>query len=96
MARRKDAPTRPSAYDSLIDAERDALIQAGRTPTRHDLTQALIEAAGLSPREARRAVDDYLYRRGGRTPRTGRGWLVGMGLVGLILLGLAAWCFFLP
>ncbi len=158
MARRKEAPTRPSAYDSLIDAERDALIQAGRTPTRPDLTRALIEATGLPPKEARRAVDrfiedrggfipattpttdartgwldglldaeraraarddqtvtpkmmiravrqasdvsprearravaDYLYRRGGRTPRRGRGWLVTVGVVGLLAAVAGAW-----
>ena len=158
MPRRKEAPTRPSAYDSLIDAERDAIIQAGRTPTRPDLKRALIEAAGLPPKEARRAVDrfiedrggfipattpttdartgwldglldaeraraarddqavtpkmmiravrqasdvsprearaavaDYLYRRGGQTPRRGWGWLIMLGLIGLLAAVAGAW-----
>ena len=159
MARRPEAVTRPSAYDSLIDAERAALIQAGRTPTRHDLTAALIEATGLSSREARRAVArfiedrggfvptttpttdaqsgwidglldaeranarrddrlvsrramirtvrqaspnltarqahaavaDYLYRRGGRTPRASRAWLVALGLVALLAIVAGVW-----
>ena len=71
MARRQEAPApRPSVYHSLIDAERAALIQAGRQPTRHDLTQALIEATGLSPREARRAVAHFIDDRGGFVPST--------------------------
>ena len=82
MARRKEAGgARPSAYDSLIDAERDALIQAGRKPNRADLIRALIEASDLSPRAARRAVDSFIDRRGGFIPsRTGAddartGWI---------------------
>ena len=71
MARRPDtSPTRPSVYHSLIDAERAALILAGRQPTRHDLTQALIEATGLPPREARRAVAHFIDDRGGFVPTT--------------------------
>ncbi len=69
MPRRKRAPaTRPSAYDSLIDAERAALIQAGRKANRGELIKALADAADLSPKEARRAVAGYIDRRGGSIP----------------------------
>ena len=84
MARRPEAVTRPSAYDSLIDAERAALIQAGQTPTRHNLTAALIEATGLSSREARRAVARFIEDRGGFVPTTTPttdaqvGWIDGL------------------
>ena len=69
MRRRKDAPpASPGAYDSLIDAERDALLQAGRTPDRATLVRALVDAAGLSPRDARRAVARFIARRNGVIP----------------------------
>lgn len=69
MSRRKESPpASPGAYDSLIDAERDALIQAGRAPDRADLIRALVDAAGLPAREARRAVDRYVARRNGVIP----------------------------
>ena len=69
MVRRREASQpRPSAYDSLIDAERDALLQAGRKPTRGELIRALMGAAELSPRDARRAVDGFIDRRGGFIP----------------------------
>jgi len=69
MARRKSAAgVRPSVYDSLIDAERDALIQAGRKANRGELVKALAGIADLSAREARRAVAGYIDRRGGSIP----------------------------
>ena len=93
MARRRDADRddddrdpaeSPGAYDSLIDAERDALVQAGRVPTRGDLVRALRGASGLPPREARRAVATFIARRGGMIP-TGSaavddraGWVDGL------------------
>ena len=78
---RRPRPTPPGAYDSLIDAEREALLQAGRTPTRADLARALADAAALSPREARRAVANFIARRDGIIPattaadRTRAGWV---------------------
>ncbi len=70
MAKRTANRGRPDAYDSLIDAERDALLQSGRKVTRGDLIRALIEASDLSPGEARRAVDGFIDRRGGFIPST--------------------------
>ena len=87
MPRRQDAPSdrvRPSAYDSLIDAERDAAIQAGRQPTRNDLIRALLDASDLAPRAARRAVDSFIAARGGSIPSnsslddTRTGWIDGL------------------
>ena len=82
MARRKrTTETRPSAYDSLIDAERDALLQAGRKASRGDLIRALLEATDLSAAAARRVVAGYVDRRGGLIPSrpstddTRSGWL---------------------
>lgn len=92
MARRRDADwdddldpaESPGAYDSLIDAERDAFVQAGRVPTRGDLVRALRGASGLPAREARRAVATFIARRGGKIP-TGSaavddraGWVDGL------------------
>ncbi len=159
MAKRTIHRSRPGAYDSLIDAERDALIQGGRKATQADLIKALLEASDLSPKEARRAVagfierqggfipsgssldepragwiddlldaeranaarddrpvtrqtlikavrqasgltakqaraavEDYLHRRGGRTPTNGRRWLVAIGAIGLIVaVAFVAW-----
>ena len=85
MARRKPtAGARPSTYDSLIDAERDALLQAGRKAGRNDLGRALIDASDLSPRDARRAVASFIDRRGGSIPPTSSteaartGWIDGL------------------
>ncbi len=68
MAKRTTHRARPDAYDSLIDAERDALIQAGRKVTRPDLINALVDASDLAPREARRAVIGFIDRQGGFIP----------------------------
>ena len=85
MPRRKEAQARPSAYDSLIDAERDALLQAGGKASRANLIRALTAAtADLSARDARRAVDGYIDRRGGFIPSsttiddTRTGWIDGL------------------
>ena len=70
MARRRSTEAAsPGSYDSLIDAERDVLIQAGRTPNRAALVRALRSAApDLAPRAASRAVDLFIRRRGGSIP----------------------------
>ena len=70
MAKRTAHRGHPGAYDSLIDAERDALLQSGRKVGRGDLIKALLGASDLSPREARRAVDGFIDRRGGFIPST--------------------------
>lgn len=69
MGRRErvDGPS-PGAYDSLIDAERDAIVRAGREPDRAALVRALVDAAGLPQREARTAVDRFIARRNGIIP----------------------------
>ncbi len=56
------------AYDHLIDAERAALAQGGEAPDKAALVRALIEASPMPPKDARRAVEGYLARRGGHAP----------------------------
>jgi hypothetical protein len=55
-------------FDHLIDAEREALARSGRKVGKIDLIKALRAATGLGLREARRAVEGYLGRRGGSIP----------------------------
>jgi len=55
----------PGLYDHLIDAEREALAQSGRRVNKITLIKALRGATGLGLREAKRAVEGYLARRGG-------------------------------
>jgi hypothetical protein len=54
------------SYDPLIDAEREALSRTGGRVHRVALIKAFREATGLNLRDAKRAVNGYLARRGGR------------------------------
>ncbi len=58
----------PGSYDPLIDAERVALTRAGRQADKIALVRALREASPMSLRDAKRAVEGYIARRGGRVP----------------------------
>jgi len=54
-----------SSYDHLIDAEREALARSGGSLHKIALIRALRGASGLSLRDAKDVVEDYLARRGG-------------------------------
>jgi hypothetical protein len=58
----------PGPYDDLIDAEREALARDGREVGKVALIKALRGATGLGLRDAKRSVEGYLARRGGRVP----------------------------
>jgi hypothetical protein len=79
---------RPAGWiDDLLEAERAAASKEGRPVNKILLIKALREASGLGLAPAKRAVEDYLGRRGGEDLPTGSGgWMVGV----ILLLGLAA------
>ncbi len=85
---------RPSDwFDDLLDAERKAAAREDRPITRIGLIKALRGASGLGPGPARRAVEDYLGRRGGAgLPDGAMGWRAALNVLGVlaILVGLAA------
>ena len=70
----------PGSYDHLLDAEREAMIQAGRPVNKIALIKALRGATGLRLRDAKRSVEGYLARRGGLAsggsdPDGSSGWI---------------------
>jgi hypothetical protein len=70
-------PTGPEAnslgdwIDDLLDAERASASKEDRPITRILLIKALRDASGLSLAQSRRAVEDYLRRRGGENLPSG-------------------------
>ncbi len=58
----------PGSYDHLLDAEREVLARTGRGADKIALIRALREASPISLRDAKRAVEGYIARRGGRLP----------------------------
>ena len=64
------------SYDHLLDAEREVLSRGADRVSKIALIKALRDATGLSLRDAKRAVENYLARRGGRVDaESTHGWI---------------------
>jgi hypothetical protein len=78
------------SLDDLLDAERAAAAREERPVTKILLIKALRDASpGLGLAQAKRAVEDYLRRRGGEGLPSGsnNGWLVALAMIALVIFG---------
>ncbi len=76
--------------DDLLDAERASAAREDRPVTKITLIKAVREASGLGLAAAKRAVEDYLRRRGGEGLPAGSGGRTGLVVLAALLLGAAA------
>jgi ribosomal protein L7/L12 len=80
----------PTWIDDLLDAERATSSRMGRPITKISLIKALREASGLGLRDAKLAVEDYLYRKGGTDLPTGASGWVSLMTLTLVIVAAAA------